>query len=366
MDIRGAALPVVERMGLREALRPLETDTLANWVVDARGRRFGKMARGFGVIDPQDVEILRGDLANALYEHTRANVAYRFGGGVAALEPIARPGEDGPPQKVFATFASGERRAFDAVIGADGVHSRVRALAFGEERAFLRELGSAMAIFTVPNDLGLDREQLLFSDIGRIASVKSADGNRTLKVCVFFTIPPGTFDARDVAAQKALVRRAFEGAGWEFPRFLDAMEGADDFYSDVTCQIRLDRYHAGRVALVGDAAYCPSPLSGQGTSLALVGAYVLGACMGDSPFDLAAAFARYDGAMRAFAVRNQDIAFDLAANFAPRTPFQAWSRRAAMRVLPYVPGSSAVMKLALRRVAKAAREIELPAGAPAL
>ena len=352
VDIRGAALEVIARMGLRDTLRPLETDTLSNSVVDARGRTFGRLARGFGVIDEGDVEIHRGDLARVLYDATRTKAAYRFGDSIAAL--------DASGSRVSVTFESGERGAFDVVVGADGVHSRTRALAFGEESAFLRDLGSRMAIFTVPNHLGLRREQLLFSGLGRIASVKTASDDRDLKVCVFFVGTPGAYDPGDVDSQRLDVQTAFAGAGWEFPRFLEGIWHANDFYSDVTCQIRMDRYAAGRIALVGDAAYCPSPLSGQGTSLALVGAYVLATSLLEDPTDLPGAFARYDAQMRPFATANQDVALKIAQGFAPRSPLQVWSRNAAMRLLPFVPAKSALMKLALRGVRRASQAIALP------
>jgi 2-polyprenyl-6-methoxyphenol hydroxylase-like FAD-dependent oxidoreductase len=354
VDVRGPALDVLARMGLREVVRPLETDTLSNAVVDARGRRFGRMDRGFGVLDPGDVEVLRGDLSRAIYDATREGVEYRFGDSVASLRD--RYG------RVAVTFEGGERAEYDLVIGADGVHSRTRALAFGDEAALVRDLGCCMAIFTAPNHLGLDREQLLFNGVGRIASVKSANGNGDLKVCVFFTAPPGTFPTRDVDAQRQLVADAFAGAGWEFPRFMEAMWKADDFYADVTCQVHMDSYHAGRVALVGDAAYCPSPMSGQGTSLALVGAYVLASALGEASAsgDVEAALARYDESMRDFVRQNQQIAEKLASTFAPRTTFQVWSRNAAMRLLPYVPAASAVMKLAMRSVRQASQAMTLP------
>lgn len=352
VDIRGAALDVVARMALRDVMRPLETDTLSNSVVDARGRVFGRLARGFGVIDEGDVEIHRGDLARVLYDATRENVRYRFGDAIASLATS--------DAHAAVTFESGERGEFDVVIGADGVHSRTRALAFGEEREFLHDMGSRMAIFTVPNHLNLRREQLLFSGLGRVASVKSANDSRELAVCVFFTAPPGSFDPRDVDAQKRHVHSAFADAGWEFPRFLEAMGRADDFYSDVTCQIHMDRYSAGRVALVGDAAYCPSPLSGQGTSLALVGAYVLASALLEDPLDVGRAFERYDARMRPFASANQAIARKIARGFAPTSPLQVWSRNAAMRVLPFLPAKSAIMKLALRGVRDASLAIALP------
>ncbi|WP_434418112.1 FAD-dependent monooxygenase [Nannocystis pusilla] len=351
VDIRGVALDVVARMGLREALRPLEADTLENVMVDERGRRFGRTPRGFGVIDPDDIEILRGDLAGVLFTATRAQVRYRFGDSVAALRQRDRG--------VEVTFASGDTATFDLVVGADGVHSQVRALAFGPERECLRAMGSAMAIFTAPNHLGLHRQQLLYSGLRRIASVKSTHGDRDLMCAVFFAHRDG-FDHRDVPAQRRLVAAAFADAGWEFPRLIGAMQGADDFYCDLTCQIRLPTLSRGRVALVGDAGYCPSPLSGQGTSLALVGAYVLAVELARSA-DISTALRRYDERVLPFVRRNQDIALKLGGGFAPESPFQVRVRRLAMKLMPYMPGSSLMMKLAMRGIREASRDLELPA-----
>jgi 2-polyprenyl-6-methoxyphenol hydroxylase-like FAD-dependent oxidoreductase len=350
VDIRGTALQVVTRMGLRDALRPFEADTLQNSMIDEQGRRFGRTPRGFGVIDAEDVEIPRGDLSRVLYEATRGDVRYRFGDTIAALASHA--------EGVAVTFAGGATETFDAVVGADGVHSRTRALAFGPEEAFVRPMGGAMAVFTAPNHLGLHREQLLFMAPGRVASIKSADRSRALALSVFFT-STGSFDHRDVRAQRQLVADAFAEAGWEFPRFVEAMWTAEDFYCDLTCQVRMDAFHAGRVALVGDAAHCPSPVTGQGTSLALVGAYVLATELARSG-DPLTAFPRYDATMRAFAQRNQDLALQIGAGFAPRTSFAVKLRRLGMRLWPHLPGSQLLMKLAMRGIRGASRALELP------
>jgi 2-polyprenyl-6-methoxyphenol hydroxylase-like FAD-dependent oxidoreductase len=351
VDIRGAALEVVDRMGLRDTLRPFEADTLSNAIIDEQGRRFGRTPRGFGVIDESDIEILRGDLVRVLHEATHADVRYRFADSIAALEPRT----DG----LTVTFASGPTERFDAVVGADGVHSHARALAFGPETTFVRPMGSAMAVHSAPNHLGLDREQLLFMGLGRIASIKSANANRTLQLALFFPAPQ-VFDHRDVAAQRRLVADAFAGAGWEFPRLVEAMWTANDFYCDLTCQVRMDRFHTGRVALVGDAAYCPSPMTGQGTSLALVGAYVLATELARGK-DPSSAFERYDAAMRDFVRRNQNLALKIGSGFAPQSSFQVRARRLGMKLLPHLPGSQLVMKLAMRGIHDAARALELPA-----
>lgn len=356
VDVRGVALEVVARMGLRETLRRFEADTQENAMVDERGRCFGKTARGFGVIDPTDIEIPRGDLARVLYDATRARARYRFADSLAALTPHA--------EGVEVRFTSGGQARFDLVIGADGVHSQVRALGFGNEPDSLHPMGSAMAVFTAPNHLGLTRQQLLYGGLRRIASIKSSNGDRNLQIAVFFSCSAAGFDHRDVAAQRRLVAAAFADSGWEFPRLLEAMWRADDFYCDLTCQVRLETLARGRVALVGDAAYCPSPLSGQGTSLALVGAYVLATALA-STADPCAALRHYDELMRPFARQNQDIALRIARGFAPQTPFQVRLRRVAMQLLPRMPGSQLMMRLAMRGIRNAARALVLPALPPA-
>jgi 2-polyprenyl-6-methoxyphenol hydroxylase-like FAD-dependent oxidoreductase len=349
VDVRGAALEVVERLGLRESLRTLETDTESTSVVDRRGRRFGRTPRGFGIIDAGDIEILRGDLARVLYDRTRRSARYRFDDSIAELRQTE--------SSVDVRFASGAEASYDVVVGADGVHSRTRELAFGPEREFVRPLGSCMAIFTAPNHLGLDREQLLWNGAGRIASIKPDRGNRDLKVCVFFAADASSFQPRDTRAQRELVEQAFASEGWELPRFVDAMWRADDFYCDVTCQVVMDRHVEGRVALVGDAGYCPSPLSGQGTSLALVGAYVLGTSLVRTR-DPQTALSEYDASIRAFVTKNQEAARKVARGFMPATPFDVWVRAMGMRLLPYLPARW-MMEMAMRDIRDASRAIVL-------
>lgn len=351
VDIRGAALDAITRAGLRDALAPFETDTQSNAMVDRAGRVFGRTQRGLGVIDEGDIEIHRGDLSRVLYDASRRHASYRFGDWIAALHES----EDG----VTVELASGHVATYDLVVGADGVHSRTRALAFGPEHELVRPLGACMAIFTVPNHLGLVREQWLWSAPGRVASVKSANGDRDLKVCVFFAVPRDTVVPDEVEDQRALVASAFAESGWEFPRFMEAMKSAEDFYCDLTCQVHMDRFARDRIALVGDAAHCPSPMAGQGTSLAIVGAYVLAAELSASG-DPRVALERYDATMRPFVLRNLPVAEKLAKGFMPHTRFEAWMRDLVMRMMAYLP-SEWLANVMMGDIREASKAITLPA-----
>jgi 2-polyprenyl-6-methoxyphenol hydroxylase-like FAD-dependent oxidoreductase len=166
-------------------------------------------------------------------------------------------------------------------------------------------------------------------------------------------------DGRDVVGQRRLVADAFGDAGWEFPFLVDEMQRANDFYCDITGQVRMPSYSRGHVALVGDAAYCPSPLSGQGTSLALVGAYVLATALVREP-NVKDAFRAYDATMSTFVMKNQQIAERIGHGFTAESSFQLRLRRWAMSVMPHLPGSELVMKLAMRKVREAARSLDLP------
>ena len=349
VDIRGAALDVLGRMGLTAAARGESTDTLKTTFVDSSGRRVATMNRGFGVVDPNDIEIMRGDLLRLLYEKTREPLQYIFSDSISLVEQSQ--------QEVRVQFEHGQPRTFDLVIGADGVHSVTRRLAFDEDASFLRHLGIYMAVFSAPNFLGLERQQILFNGVGRVASVKSSRGNADVKVALFFSSDPFQYDRADVAAQKALVRDAFSSAGWELPRLLAAMSAAQDFYFDATCLIRMPQWSRGRVVLVGDACTCVSPFSGQGTGLALVGAYVLAGELAAAKGDQAIAFTRYEQLMRPFAQRNQAGAEANAKGFAPQTPSGVRMRNFALKLMRYLPLTSVMFKMAAREMSRSASAI---------
>jgi 2-polyprenyl-6-methoxyphenol hydroxylase-like FAD-dependent oxidoreductase len=228
-----------------------------------------------------------------------AEVKSIYGDHVAAL----RDGDDA----VDVTLASGACLRFDLVVGADGLASGMRNLVFGPDSAYLVPFDMVLAPFSAPNVIGLEDWQLTYDTGCDSCMIYTAPGNESLRVCFGFPakmdcIPP------DRDGQIALVRERCAHMGWQVPRLLDAMEQARDFYLGPLAQVKMPQWTCGRVALVGDAAYCPSPYTGQGTSLAIVGAYVLAWELAQSPADHGAAFARYEQTMRPFVEVNQAIA----------------------------------------------------------
>ncbi|GII42411.1 FAD-dependent monooxygenase [Planotetraspora phitsanulokensis] len=352
IDIRGAALEVVERMGLLEEVRRHSTDMQIARFVDAKGKQMATMsAQLFGGREGDDVEIMRGDLGAILYEATKDDVEYIFGDSIAALEET--------PDGIHVTFENGPARTFDLVVGADGLHSNVRALTFGEESEFVHDLGHHISIFTVPNHLGLDRTEMMHPAPGRSAGMYSTRQSADAKAMFLFVSPAGPYDRKDVNAQKKLLAETFAAQGWDVPRLLDSMWDAPDFYFDSISQVRMDRWSSGRVVLVGDAAYGPSPASGQGTSLSLVGAYVLAGSLAAAAGDHTAGFATYEEDMRHFVEENQKLAEGNLKGMVLKSAGQIRFQMGMLRLMPHLPGKDRMIRRVTEPIRKAATAITI-------
>jgi len=353
IDIRGVAVDVVRRMGLLEQVHAASTDMRGAAFVNKRGKQLATLdADTFGFRHGDDTEILRGDLAEILYDRTRENVEYVFGDWITGLDQR----EDG----VDVTFAHGAPRRFDLVVGADGLHSGVRALAFGPEEDYLHRFDAYISISTVPNTHQLDRWELLHSAApGKMVNVYSTARADDAKAAFWFSAPPLDYDRRDVDGQKDLVAGQFAGLGWEIPELLESMREAGDFYFDPVCQIKMDHLSAGRVTLLGDAGYCPSPASGQGTSLALAGAYVLAGELAAAGGDFAVAFARYEAQMRPFIEKNQALAKTALRGILPQSRAFAWFNTRMIKLMPYLPGRNRVLEQMARPIREAANALVL-------
>ena len=282
---------VLERMGVWAEIQQRQTGKFDTVYLDDAGRELAIMP---GEFTGGDVEIMRGDLSAIMYERTAARCEYRFGDSITALTETAGG--------VQVEFEHGTPQTFDLVIGADGIHSRVRRLAFGPEQDFVRHLGYYYCVAGAPG-WGHDaarRERLTaraWNAPGRMAARGGSKGSH-----LYLFASPELDDIRgDVAAQQRLITGKFAGLGGEVPSMLAELGGLDGFYLDAIAQVEMKgRYTAGRVALVGDAGY-GNTLGGFGTGLAVVGAYVLAGELAMAAGDHTIAFARYDEIMRRYA-----------------------------------------------------------------
>ncbi|MFD6096308.1 FAD-dependent monooxygenase [Nocardiopsis flavescens] len=354
VDLRGVAVDVAERMGALAEIRRGVTGMGRASFVDSRGRRVAGFSSADALGGDRSLEILRGDLVRILHTPTEAYTEYLYDDTLTALE------QDG--DRVRATFERTAPRTFDLVVGADGLHSATRRIAFGPEERYARFLGAHISIFTIPDHLGLDREARLFNAPGRGSGMyrtPRAEGAKA--IFIVRSAGAGGIDRRPPAEQRAYLRAEFGGLGWENDRILDAMDASGDFYFDSVTRIHMDTWSRGRITLLGDAGYCPSPMSGQGTSLALVGAYVLAAELarhGRAEDALAA----YGARMRPYVDANQAVADAGLAVLAPRTRRGIVLRNTALRLGGPLVGLLGRLD---RRLSDAAEGLDLDAPAPA-
>jgi len=315
IDVRGPALTVLERMMLRAAADHRRTRIRGASVVDSDGNELSRDTESTptgGLIANPDIELLRDDLIELLYEATQLKVEYLFDDSIESLD------DDGTA--VAVTFERAATRDFGLVIGADGLHSNVRQLVFGPEEQFIDRLGTHAAIFTVPNFLDLDYWQTWHYGDKTMAGIYSARNNTEARAMVGFMDTDLKVDYRDTEAQFAELEKRMADDGWIRPQLLEYMRTAPDFYFDEMSQIKMDRWSKGRVTLVGDAGYCCSPLSGQGTSVALLGAYILAgelaqAIQAGDDYELG--FTNYQKEFQDYVKRNQWLVVDNIPGGAP-------------------------------------------------
>lgn len=326
VDLRGVGRTVVERMGLMPAVRSLMLHQHGMSWVDERGQARARMGvdafAGEGFIS--EVEILRGDLAQVLFHATRDTVEYVFDDTITGL----RQDDDG----VDVTFATAAPRRFDLVVGADGLASVVRRLAFGATGK--TSLGCLISWFTAPDPGDLDGwYEMYLAGKGRVASIRPGRLAGEAKASFGLRIDPGTELPAGRLEQQALLARRFEDVGWRVPALMTAMESANDFAFAEIGQVRLPSWSNGRVVLIGDAAASPSPLTGLGTSVALVQAYVLAGELLAADGDHHRAFTRYEEVCRPYVTTAQEMPPGGAAGFAPKSQLmirlQTWSMRTA-------------------------------------
>ncbi|MEW1910033.1 FAD-dependent monooxygenase [Kitasatospora sp. NPDC085895] len=294
VDVRAGAVEVAERMGIMSRVRELAADVRGMKFVDSSDRVLARV----DTRDPGSVEIMRGDLVALLGEVT--DTEYLFDDSVRRLEQDDRG--------VLVTFERAPARRFHLVVGADGMHSTVRRLAFGPEARFVRFKDHYFAFAGADASLGEDRWVTMFNTPGRMAGIYRSGNHAQAKAYFMFRSAPLEYDHRDVTEHKHLISERFAGdRSWRIQELLDSALTDPEFYFDALGQVRMDSWHNGRVALVGDAAWCASPASGAGAELALVGAYRLAGELAAADGDHLAAFPRYHTVHRPLVDRKQRI-----------------------------------------------------------
>lgn len=299
VDVRGVGREVLRRMGLEQAALDRGTGEEGTVWVDENGREAARFAADDidGDGPTAEMEILRGDLARLLHDAVQGRATYRFGDHIASI--------DHDPDAAIVTFASGMTERYDLVIVAEGVGSATRELVFPHENN-ARWMDMTLAYFTIPRAAGDDRMWRWYNAPGKRSVSLRPDRQGTTRAMLSLSKAAEGEHDWSVARQKAFLRERFADAGWETPRILSAMEGADDFYFDVLRQVKLPRWSAGRVVLTGDAAWCATPLAGIGTTLAVTGAYVLAEELARQD-SVAAALDAYERQMRPMVEDGQGV-----------------------------------------------------------
>ena len=314
IDFWGRGFDVAEKMGILPAIKREGYDVKELRLVGGRGRRIG----GFNAdvfraaTNGRYVSIPRSELAKIIYQEIEGSCETIFGDSATKIEQNAH--------RVRVSFQRTAPRDFDIVIGADGLHSVVRKLIFGKDDRFEKYLGYSVAAFAVNSYRPRDEDVYVSYGVpGKQVGRFTMRDDRTMFLFVFADNQDRLIDPQDTNAHKDALRAEFGQAGWECPQILAAMESCDEVYFDRVSQIRMDKWSQGRIGLIGDAAFCPSLLAGQGAALAMVAAYVLAGELSRLGSQPQGAFERYEERLRPFITGKQKAAVQFAGSFAPKT-----------------------------------------------
>jgi 2-polyprenyl-6-methoxyphenol hydroxylase-like FAD-dependent oxidoreductase len=330
IDFWGLGYDIAEKMGLIPQIRELGYQVEEVRFVDTSGRKNGGFSADVFARMTRDryTSLKRSDLAATIHGAIDGRIETVFGNSVASIEEK----DDG----VRLEFDHGKPRVFDLLIGADGLHSRVRELSFGPQSRFETYLGYQVAAFEVTGYPV--RDELVYVSHampGRQVARFAMRDDRTLFLFVFQD-EAGDGPA-DNDAGKAVLQHIFAKDGWECPQILAVMHDVEDLYFDRVSQISMDRWSKGRTALIGDAAACASLLAGEGCGLAMIEAYVLAGELARTNGDHARAFAAWQQRLSGFVSGKQDSARRFASSFAPATRWGIFVRNLATRLMniPY-------------------------------
>lgn len=329
VDLFRPAMDISEKMNVLPRIEEMATGTQRMTVHRQGARRpvTVNLAKVYRAASDRHVEIMRDDLSEIYYDATRDDVEYLFDDSITSM---SSEGE--------VMFENRTPRRFDLVIGADGLHSNVRRLVFGEESGFSTFIGAYLAVLSVPNDLALDGEYLVHLDVGRLAGLYGAQHmNDARAVFLFRSKRALDYHHKDVPRQKELLRQAFDGMHPDVDRWLAELDRTPAFYFDSITQLHMGTWSHGRVTLVGDAGYCPGPAVGGSTSLAVLGAYVLAGELAEAQGDHEQAFRAYEREMAEPVQQSRRLALGTARSLIPTSSLGAWALAQGARLVSALP-----------------------------
>lgn len=321
IDFWGLGYEVTQKMGLVDELRRHDLDVHEFRVVDGAGRRVASIDQGAlkALTGGRIMSLPRSAVAMALYGAVEDRVDVRFGDSITALTATS--------SGVDVQFRSGAAESFDLVIGADGLHSSVRRLIFGDGQQFERFLGYSVAAFTAPHYPHRDPHvYVTYGEPGRQIWRVSLEDDAAVFLLVFAHDGAIDLPMHDPARQKNVLARLYADSGWEAREVLAALETATDVYFDRVSQIAMPAWSKGRIALIGDACACPSLLAGEGSAMAMAEAYTLAGELDRAGGDHVRAFAAYEQRLRPYVERKQKGARGFAASFVPKSNPGLWLR----------------------------------------
>ncbi|KFF23700.1 FAD-dependent monooxygenase [Chryseobacterium vrystaatense] len=297
LDVRRAGRAVVRMMGIEKEILAANTGELGLQFVNRNNEVEAEFPAEGNDSFTSEAEILRGDLVNILYDCTKNDVKYVFGKYITAIHQDS--------DKVEVTFSDNHSEWFHLLIAADGVRSTTRKIIFGNEPE-LKFVGLYNAWYTIPRIERDTQWARWYTAQGSRVMVLRPDNHGTIRASFSFLSDDEKFLSQSDSEQKKVLKDKLSGAGWEEDRLMKEIDDNNEVYFDGISQVKAPRWFDGRTGMIGDAAYCPTPLTGMGTTLAMVGAYLLAGELyrHDKHED---AFAAYEKRMRPFVEKVQKL-----------------------------------------------------------
>lgn len=327
IDFMGAGYDVAEKMGITDELKKVDIDFSKLTFVDKNNKVKGSMnyQKIKNFLKGRAFTLLRSDLARVIYNSIGNDIEVIFGNTINHIEQ--------DDEKVVVTFQNGSKRNFDLLVGADGLHSNVRNLVFGNETQFEEYYGYYTSSYTIDNLSIGENAFSMYNVPYKQVAIYSNKENQTWTFFIFTSPQKLSYQHHDIEQQKQILKTEFENSGWKCPLLLSEIDSTKDFYFDSISQVKMENWYNGRITLAGDACYCPSLLSGKGSTLAMVGAYILAGELKQAGGNYREAFMQYEKVFKPFMEKKQKAARFFAKSFIPKSNFGIWLRNMVFRLM---------------------------------